>query len=235
VPELKTKHLAERLAERVKKGLWWTREWVTEDDYGLPMRVDEPEVWKVSVGPREPWITLDVMGRCPRHTFVVITWAPLFTEWVGDLEPLGNVYLGWPISCQATFDWGWSHLYDLAAAGWNVVLSAEPLLGPIDIGNAKLAGVLAGSGPGAYAEPVPGLDVPCQLRDQCQRRKIPFFWKSWGAWRPVPPATRQDGDRVLEMSRYPEDHRVACMRPTKGKLYRKLAGVIHNDLAWGGK
>lgn len=63
-------------------------------------------------------------------------------------------------------------------APWRGV-SAEPLLGPIDIGNARPDWIIAGgeSGPQARAMDVQWVR---SLRDQCARSGVAFHFKQWG-------------------------------------------------------
>lgn len=90
---------------------------------------------------------LEVVSICQHHTFVILTKRPeriddcLYGHHDLDDEPrvlgggdyLKNVWLGVSIEDQATADERLPHLTKLAAAGWNTFVSAEPLLGPIDI------------------------------------------------------------------------------------------------------
>lgn len=50
--------------------------------------------------------------------------------------PLPNVLLGFSAENQECFDARWGHMRKLAAAGWKVWCSAEPLLSAVDIGKA---------------------------------------------------------------------------------------------------
>ena len=78
-------------------------------------------------------------------------------------------------------------------------LSAEPLLGPIDLSDflyytnreretrsAKLDWVIVGGESGPAARPCDPNWVR-SLRDQCRSADIPFFFKQWGNWQPVEP------------------------------------------------
>jgi len=71
-------------------------------------------------------------------------------------------------------------------------LSVEPLIGPV--GALDLTGihwVIAGgeSGPGAR---VMHIDWAREIRDACQKQKVPFFFKQWGGLRP------KAGGRLLD-------------------------------------
>jgi protein gp37 len=59
-------------------------------------------------------------------------------------------------------------------------LSLEPLLGPLN--NLNLSGihwVIVGGESGPGARPLK-LEWVVDLRDQCRRAKVPFFFKQWG-------------------------------------------------------
>lgn len=65
-----------------------------------------------------------------------------------------------------------------------VGLSAEPLLGPIELGNqCGIDWVIAGGESGAIARPMHP-DWARSLRDQCAAADVPFFFKQWGEWAP---------------------------------------------------
>jgi protein gp37 len=86
-------------------------------------------------------------------------------------------------------------------------LSAEPLIGAI--GPVDLSGidwVIAGGESGPGARPV-HLEWLREIRDQCQRQCVPFFFKQWGGLRPKSGGRELDG---REWSEFPE--RVAAAR-----------------------
>ena len=133
--------------------------------------------------------------------------GPLFpkTTW-----PLLNVWLGVSVEDQATADERIPVLLDTpAAVRW---VSAEPLLGPVDLRDIAWAGrekstrvdslrpgwvhdrgetkdwpridwVVAGGESGPRARPShPGWFL--SLRDQCAAAGVPFLFKQWGEWAP---------------------------------------------------
>jgi protein gp37 len=104
--------------------------------------------------------------------------------------PLPNVWLGVSAETQQWANIRIPFLLDTpAAVRW---VSAEPLLGPLDLGPFlrrplgldRLDWVVAGgeSGPGARAM-LPAW--PRALRDQCQAAGVAFFFKQWGEWAPT--------------------------------------------------
>jgi protein gp37 len=76
-------------------------------------------------------------------------------------------------------------------AAWRGV-SAEPLLGRIDIGAARPDWIIAGgeSGPGhRYTDPA----WVRELRDQCAANGVAFHFKQWGGVRPKSNGCELDG------------------------------------------
>lgn len=122
--------------------------------------------------------------------------------------PLPNVWLGTSVEDQAAADERIPHLLATPAAVRFV--SAEPLLGPVDMdailapdmGIYALTGIRSdGSGPSGFSqgprldwvivggESGPGArpmhpDWARSLRDQCQAAGVAYFFKQWGEWLP---------------------------------------------------
>ncbi|AIM41020.1 hypothetical protein PBI_SQUIRTY_73 [Mycobacterium phage Squirty] len=156
-----------------------------------------------------------VMAAAPQHTFQVLTkrharmrsllssatfqgdcehrmldqYGVLDNEW-----PLPNVWLGVSTENQKWADIRIPALLDTPAAVRFV--SAEPLLGPIDLVQSinvdpfaayhfKPGGidwVIVGGESGPGARPMHP-DWARSLRDQCQAAGVPFLFKQWGAYR----------------------------------------------------
>ena len=113
--------------------------------------------------------------------------------------PLPNVWLGVSVEDQKTADERIPLLLETpAAVRW---ISAEPLLGPVEfsnvtnrsdavkrLGKGSLDGihwVVVGGESGHGARPMhPGWAR--SLRDQCQAAGVPFFFKQWGEYGPMP-------------------------------------------------
>jgi protein gp37 len=89
-------------------------------------------------------------------------------------------HIWWGVSVEDR-KYGLPRIEDLRNAGAGVrFLSVEPLLE--DLGKVNLRGVdwmIVGGESGAGARPIQKEWV-LQLRDQCQRSGIPFFFKQWG-------------------------------------------------------
>ena len=122
------------------------------------------------------------------------------TQWPG--WPLPNVWAGVSAENQTWADRRIPILLDTpAAVRW---VSAEPLLGPLDLGEhtgylvpgpgcpcerdepycaPTLDWVVAGGESGPNARPVHP-DWIRGLRDQCQATGVPFLFKQWGEWAP---------------------------------------------------
>jgi len=132
----------------------------------------------------------DIMRHANWHTFQVLTKR---AERLEELSPLiewpDNVWMG--VSVE-TSDYTY-RIDHLRRTGAKIkFLSLEPLLGPLH--NLKLDGIqwaiIGGeSGPGARPlEPVWVADI----RDQCIRAKVPFFFKQWGG------VNKKKAGRLLE-------------------------------------
>jgi protein gp37 len=162
-----------------------------------------------------------VMALSPQHTFQVLTKRAqrmreyltridrepvhetarrLAAAWPGNqpipheiVFPLPNVWLGVSTEDQARADERIPHL--LATPAAKRFISAEPLLGAININDAMWAGeddpteslnaeinwVIAGGESGPRARPMHP-DWARGLRDQCAAAGVPFFFKQWGEW-----------------------------------------------------
>jgi len=164
------------------------------------------------------WIesVFNVISKCPQHTFQILTKrASRMKEYFRPKElvsicdwPLPNVWLGVSVENQHFADERIPLLLTTAAAiRW---ISAEPLLGPVDLRflqpnreveidslkgthgvyrphggeNSKLDWVVCGGESGANARPMHP-DWARSLRDQCKAASVPFFFKQWGEWAPL--------------------------------------------------
>ena len=108
--------------------------------------------------------------------------------------PLPNVWLGTSVSDQGSAD---ARIPDLLATPASVrFISAEPLLGPVDLtrwsgieGDGGTMGfgidwVIVGGESGRQARPMHP-DWARSLRDQCVAAGVAFFFKQWGEWAPL--------------------------------------------------
>jgi len=122
--------------------------------------------------------------------------------------PLKNVWLGVSVEDQAAAD---SRIPDLLATPAAVrFISAEPLLGPVDLTSirrreaegfmrpldgrlSRIDWVIAGGESGKGARPMHP-DWARGLRDQCAAAGVAFFLKQWGQWLPIYDRDREDPD-----------------------------------------
>jgi len=132
----------------------------------------------------------DVMARARWHRFQVLTKrADRLNAISAEIDWPANVWMGTSVESDRYR----GRVDDLRACGARVkFLSLEPLLGPLpDLDLAAIDWVIVGveSGPGARAmDPRWATD----LRDQCQRAGVPFFFKQWGG------KNKKQTGRVLE-------------------------------------
>ncbi|MDF1734967.1 MAG: phage Gp37/Gp68 family protein [Minwuia sp.] len=177
-----------------------------------------------------------IMAASPQHTFQILTKRPdRMRAYMADAEariqgrlrcvdrfiatggehgrgfdawPLPNVWLGVSVENQAAAD---SRIPPLLATPAAIrFISAEPLLGPVDLTAlqhdglfevnamsgtngvyrphgglcARLDWVICGGESGPGARPMHP-DWARSLRDQCAAADVPFHFKQWGAWRPT--------------------------------------------------
>jgi protein gp37 len=120
----------------------------------------------------------DVMRRAHWHRFQVLTKrAERLAELSSALSWEPNIWMGVSVESNA-----YRHRVDLLRQTGAQIkfLSLEPLLGPLpdlDLRSIHWAIVGGESGPGARPmDPAWVVD----LRDQCQRARVPFFFKQWG-------------------------------------------------------
>lgn len=116
--------------------------------------------------------------------------------------PLPNVWVGFSAENQPTFDERWEHAQHVPSAVlW---VSLEPLLGPVDVSRAlhHLRWVVVGGESGPGARPLHP-DWVRSLRDECVSSGVPFFFKQWGAWKPLAGVYEE---QVLEDGTVNEDY-----------------------------
>lgn len=120
----------------------------------------------------------DVMGRASWHRFQVLTKrAERLAALAGGLPWASNVWMGVSVENERYRE----RIDFLRETGARVkFLSLEPLLGPLpalDLGGIDWVIVGGESGPGA--RPLDSRWV-FDIRDQCVRAAVPFFFKQWG-------------------------------------------------------
>jgi len=150
----------------------------------------------------------DTMERADWHTFQVLTKrSSLMRNYVNarykDEPAPKHIWLGTSVE-DGTKKSRIKHMQHMNASVR--FLSIEPLIGAI--GNMNLKGihwVIAGgeSGPGYRPMEV---NWAKEVRDQCRKAKVPFFFKQWGGVRPKSGGRELDGK---EWNGYPEVKRTA--------------------------
>ncbi len=186
-----------------------------------------------------------VMALAEQHTFQVLTKRPermlayLDTPGRGDLIgdqalpkvskndfgllewPIKNVWLGVSAEDQASADERIPLLLQTpAAVRW---VSAEPLIGPVDLGevpvgmfgplrpygggnadNTGLDWVVCGGESGPNARPMHP-DWVEDLQSECEEAGVPYFFKQWGEWLPVNQMTETELDKLHRSNRIAKD------------------------------
>jgi len=137
---------------------------------------------------------LQTIATCEHHVFVVLTKRPERMERIVSMFgraritgewPLRNLWLGVSVEDQETANERIPLLLTTSAALH--VVSAEPLLGPIDIvdaypcAGAQIGWLIAGGESGPGARPTHS-DWVRSLRDQAKDMDCPFYFKQWGEY-----------------------------------------------------
>jgi protein gp37 len=199
------------LSERLEEPLHWRQ----------PRRIfvcDMGDLFHESVP--DKWIDdvfATIMKRHPEaekrveHTYQILTkrvarMQKYFSGWGWwKNRPMPNVWLGVSVENQHFADERIPLLLDTPAVVH--FISAEPLLGPVDLDSERKDGlhalgcgdvshkslqmcrgldlVICGGESGPNARPMHP-DWARSLRDQCQAASVPFFFKQWGEWAPIP-------------------------------------------------
>lgn len=145
----------------------------------------------------------DTMEAADWHVFQVLTkrssrMRDYLNKRYASIDPPEHVWLGVSVE-DAKGATRIDHLRSARAAVR--FLSVEPLIGPV--GNVDLSGihwVIAGgeSGPGAR---ILNIEWARQIRDECARQQVSFFFKQWGGIRPKSGGRELDG---REWNQFPD-------------------------------
>lgn len=200
----------------------------------------------------------DTMALAPQHTFQVLTKRPararsLLQRWQANADgdtyakaswrrhdmlwcdskvwPLPNVWIGTSVESQKWADIRIPQLLETpAAVRW---ISAEPLLGPVDLWASvppltlrtiDWVVVVGESGPGA--RPMHP-DWARSLRDQCASARVPFLFKQWGEYVTVdqmPEDTFRGWDSEHGTSNYGRD--------MQWRVGKRAAGRLLDERTW---
>jgi protein gp37 len=132
----------------------------------------------------------DVMRRAAWHRFQVLTKrSERLASLNSQLEWAPNIWMG--VSVEN--DKYQFRIDNLRSANAHVkFLSLEPLLGPLtNLNLSDIDWVIVGGESGPGARPMDPAWVT-DLRDQCRRARVPFFFKQWGG------KNKKQAGRVLE-------------------------------------
>lgn len=155
----------------------------------------------------------EIMRRAEWHQFQVLTKRPeRLVDFLRAYVKSGNkgfsgcshIWLGTSVESQDYI----GRAKDVATLPSAVrFLSCEPLLGPLDLsevlGGAGINWVIVGGESGPGARPVKELWVE-EIRDQCQERGVPFFFKQWGGVRKKKSGRLLKGRSWDELPNHPE-------------------------------
>jgi len=154
---------------------------------------------------------IEVMRATPRHTYQVLTKRPgRAVDFFEQVEAPPNLWLGATVESQR-----WTKRLDAlrAAKVAHRFVSAEPLLTPLTLDLAGIEWVIVGGESGLHLRDAVvrgerGLSEPTargwsprsdrvdwvrDLRDQCGRSNVPFFFKQWGGVLPHSAGDLLDG------------------------------------------
>lgn len=132
----------------------------------------------------------EVMADTPQHTYQVLTKrSRRLRQLASELSWPDNVWMGVSVESQR-YAFRVNHLRDVPAAVRFV--SAEPLLGPVELDLDGIGWLIAGGESGHQARPMKPEWVE-SLRDQCATSGTSFFFKQWGGRTPKAGGRDLDG------------------------------------------
>jgi len=133
----------------------------------------------------------DVVRETPHHTYQLLTKrSKRLRQFAPNLDWPSNLWMGVSVE-SSKYNFRIDHLRDVPAAVRFV--SAEPLLGPLgEVDFTGIDWVIAGGESGPRARP---MDIAWgrELRDQCLRDDVRFFFKQWGGRTPKIGGRELDG------------------------------------------
>ena len=149
----------------------------------------------------------EVMEQSPQHIFQILTKrAERLAELAPQLNWPSNVWQGVSVENQ---DYVW-RIELLRQVHVSVrFLSVEPLLGPIShLALEGISWVIVGGESGPHHRPIDPAWVR-DIRDQCRKARVPFFFKQWGGRTPKAGGRRLDGRLWDQMPLVPADRHMA--------------------------
>lgn len=172
---------------------------VHADSLGIPIRWREPrtvfvnsmsDLFHDSVPLDFIREVLDVVARCPQHTFQVLTKrSRRLASVASKLAWPPNLWMGVSVESDR-YCFRVDHLREVPAAVRFV--SAEPLLGQLtSINLDEIHWLIAGGESGPRSRPM-DIEWVRHLREACAAAAVPFFFKQWGG------RTPKAGGRLLD-------------------------------------
>lgn len=156
----------------------------------------------------------DVMHRAHWHCFQVLTKrSSRLAEMGSNLQWAPNIWMGVSVETKRYR----TRIDDLRNTNAHVkFLSLEPLLGPIsDLDLTDIDWVIVGGESGPKARPMHEKWVT-NLRNQCHRAHVPFFFKQWGG------TNKKKAGRLLEGRTWDEVPKLAEIPDTRGQTRRYI-------------
>jgi protein gp37 len=119
----------------------------------------------------------ETMNRATQHIFQVLTKRPERVVTLADrLNWTPNIWMGTSVESMKVVE-RVDHLRKVPAR--IRFLSCEPLLGPLELNLEGIHWVIVGGESGPGARPLDGQWVR-EIRDQCIKENVAFFFKQWG-------------------------------------------------------
>jgi len=210
------------------------------DRFSIPLRRRKPTVFAVWNDLFHDDVPSDFIKRAygvmfdrHDHTYLVLTKRPQIMKTFFDQHFMdsGNIWHGLTVCNQEEAD---AKIPVFLQVPGKKFLSIEPMLGPIDISKRGMGlqcescvdrrvhwcvdgvidAVILGGETGPGARPMHP-DWVRSVRDQCAAAGVPFFFKSWGAWRGAAYFDKENN-----------------MVPGSHMIGRLLDGRTHDDLPW---
>lgn len=172
---------------------------VHEDALDLPRRWHNPrtvfvnsmsDLWHARVPDAFVEQVFRVMVETPQHTYQLLTKRPRRVVRMANKLPWPtNVWMGVSVEDQSAA-WRADDLRKVPATVRFV--SAEPLIGPVQLDLNGIDWLIAGGESGPNYRPVDATWVR-DLRDQCEQAGVAFFFKQWGGIRAKAGGRELDG------------------------------------------
>jgi protein gp37 len=119
----------------------------------------------------------DVMNKAQWHNFQILTKRPDRLLKMNPILPWGqNIWMGVTIENN---DYIYRKDSLLMTDAKIKFISFEPMIGPVNIDLTGMDWIIVGGESGPQARPI-SLSWILNIRDQCQKKNIAFFFKQWG-------------------------------------------------------